>query len=689
MTNVEFGAVREVWFAPVDDPGDKDSFLIRDDAYSKREATFSRSIRLGEPVDLGPFGGWRQVNWSGGADQDSWRDDAMFSLGTADVSERKGLVKLWNGYKELFAYGDRPRRSIGLAVAGPQGQGEDSPVFTFEQNFGTPPANSWVFRKFLPLTGALTTIKNYTTEPRASVTLGSLGGQYLITTFRSGDVENYNVGTGAIAVETPSVGGGYGWGHRALCNYNGDVYGGRGPHVLRRTQGVWTVVATLPDVVEMRSFVVWNNRVWFLGLMPGGKTALYLSDGYTVQQALMLPTSGLGVSMCAHYGSLYIRTHVDVAYLGTRARQQIWRYNGASVTLLFEDDESDTDSNWVGNLESWGRFLVWPKHGTNKLGRQAGVWLYDAEEDAIYMGPTIPMHPDSGGVFVTCIQAWNNSLIVAFLDEHTYSVMDYPVWLGLLNKTARHRSLNLDGSSTRDVDKIAHTTIAPLHGESFDVIDTDDRIETILSSDFDGSLPGERKTWVKGFIKCRVPEGCQVRLVLLYDDLPEEHPIQTVTYDASLGDAWQSLQFPATCETHGVPESSTKVRYKLYVENLDPVAFPNNTPEVDTVGLDFMPSPSKRSQYHIRCVVDADQERLGGDPNPLATREQMVNKLTEYWESGTPVLFWEPRSDGSEPADASDARTVLVQDFLEQTYRLTSTEPETFSEVTFNLIEVA
>lgn len=696
MAVVEHGVVREVWFAPAGDPSDKNSFIIRDDAYSKREAVFGRTIRLGDPVDLGPFGGWRQTNWSGGMDQEMWRDEAMFELGTADVSERKGSVKLWNGYHGVYGAGNAAAAGFvpGLMASGATGTGEDTPIVWADTRL-VGSGGTRRIRRWDPTNGDVE-LRTFNSDARAMSLIGNETGTatgFMLVGFSNGDMWWWRQTDNTWGQDTGVPGGSVPIGYKAMCPFNYATYYVKGNRLQRRVSGQHSIVRQIPEISEGRSMVVWNNRLWFIGIMSGGRTGVYVSDGYTVQLAFEIPGSFQGWDLCPHYGSLYVRGVINSTAGGDPARQQVWRYNGSSLTLLYEDDAGGLGFAWTGSLVSWGRHLVWPKHGSDATGWEAGVWLYDAEEDAIYMGPTMPVDPNSNAYYVTAICVWNNTLAVAMWDntEHTASTVERPWHIFYLTKTQKPRAILLDGSTSVDEDAVCHTVATNsgnIHGsgKSFDWSASQTlKEQVILSSNFDAALPGEKKVWVKGFVRARIPEGCQVALSLLLDDNPTEHPIFEASHPGD--DGWTDYQFLAICDTHNLHETSSKVRYKLYLRNLDVTSKTTSTPEVDVVGLDFMPVPTKRSQWHIRAVCGDDQARLDGSANPLATREDLVAKLTEYWESGVPLLFWEPRSDGQEPTDSG--RVVMLQDFMEQTFRIDTSSDECISEVAFNVLEVA
>lgn len=691
MSTIEHGVLRQVWFAPVSNPADKSAFLIRDDAYSEREAAFGRTVRLGEPVDLGPLGSWRQTNWSGGFDQETWRDDAMFELGTADVSERKGAVKLWNGFKEVKGLANKKETYFGVMAAAAVGLGDNNSLVYAERTLIGSPAD-WKVARYDPGTGTAVNIKSFDSAISAMSLVGAEGGDatgYMLVGTGNGQIWLWNQESGAWNQDSGVPGSGA-IGFRTLCPFNNATYYLRGNYLIKRVAGTHTTVRRIPEIHAGYGMVVWNNRLWFAGLMSQGKTGIYVSDGYTVQLAFQVPGNVHVFDLCAHYGSLYMRGSINRYGSSRNERQAVYRYNGSSVVLLWEDDKSDIDFREHGGLVSWGRHLVWSKHGSDAMDRNPGVWMYDAEEDAIYRGPSIHMDASSTKVMVSALAVWNNTLAVSFTDVHTYtaSTNDYPKWIASLDKTRRSRNLSLlpDGGGDVDFDPVKLEVLTNFSSRSFALPQTT-KTQVILSSAYDAGIPGEKKVWVKGFVRCRIPIGCQIRISLIHDDNATEHPIQTLAYDAAKGAGWRDVQFSAVCATHSTHERSSKVRYKLYLENVALATRFYDSPEVDVIGLDFLPSPTRRSQYHIRTMAVDGQTLLSGVANTLSTRAALVAKLKTYWNNAVPLLFWEPQADGSVPT--TTGKTVVMTDFLDQSFRLDTAGTEVASEVSFNLIEVA
>jgi hypothetical protein len=319
--------------------------------------------------------------------------------------------------------------------------------------------------------------------------------------------------------------------------------------------------------------------------------------------------------------------------------------------------------------------------------------MYDAEEDAYYQGPSKAMDDGSPAVWCTGLANWNNTITAAFYDSATYTsgTNEEQKWIAYVDKTKRARAVLLDGSTTVDNDRVwdqvGIVTPSGFNSRGFGLpyASGTGKVQQVLSSSYDGDLPGLVKTWAKGYLRLRTPVGCRVRMALILDDDPTEHPIQTVGFEGD--DGWRDVHFSALCTVHNVHHSSSRVRYKLYLENLDPAVYQTFTPEVDVVGLDFLPQPESRLQYHVR--VFADDQQLDVDEaneNPLSTREAIEAKLREYLDLGI-VLFWPPSGDGTVPA--TEGIPVQMSDYINQPYRIDTLTDEVASEVSFNLLEVA
>lgn len=684
--SVKLGAVREVWFAATSDPTNKYSFLVRDDSYVMQEASFGRQVRLGSPIDLGPDSSWNQTGWFGGYDQERWFDEYMFEAGNADVTDRVGRIKMWPTFEILYGSKDRPEACIGEMLTSGTGSGDDTPLLTLERrrNAGyTSAPGGWRVVSTMPLAPDI--IGGLTYDPMAIAPLeaddpggaSSLDGRFLIGC-RDGRVYMYDQTAGTIAADTgaPAADVTKPVGHQALIGYNGSTYYGRGNILMRRSFNntgtpTHTEVKTLAGVTGLRSLVVWQNRIWFLGIASGGRTALFTSDGVTAVSVIDFPPGFVGWTLHAHYGSLYVGGEIGVGTGGETIAGQVWRYNGASLTKLWEEEEPDDALQWgVRSMCSWDRFVAWGRHGSDLLGRKAGLWLYDAEEDALLEGPSMDM--DANGAthyLVTSVAEWNGSVAIAIQDQRTITAgtYDYPKLIAALRK---------DG-------QIRYTPAGTWDGQSFGYTPAT-VTQYVTSSTHDADLPGEDKVWQTGFIRCKLPANTQVRIAVNVDGgTGTEVTVATITSNGDLG--WRNERFRVD-DSLGEHLVGVTLNYTVYLENTDTATDSTANPEIDFIGFQYRPLPDRRRQWYMRVLASDGQERLDGTPNPLSTRQAIVDAITLGWASNVPLLFWEASASAGSSGSGSGIR-VSLSGLMEQSFRLDTNSDEVMSELSFTLLE--
>lgn len=690
--SVELGVVREAWLAPTDDHvTNKNSFLVRDDAYVVQEATFGRQVRLGSPIDLGPDSSWNQDGWFGGADQETWFDKFMYEEGSADTSDRNGRIKMWGGWRHLVGTKSRPGTFPAVMTPGGTGFGEwDTPLIVAERHDDlsatAAPVDGYALYAALP-NNANAAVHNFAYGVRAigpsGNELGSAVGQYLIGT-ADGRLWKYDQSTHAVTEDPASPGFGLTQfdnqiGIDCIKGYNGATFYGRGRELYRRDWGgsgnaTHTLVKHLGGADELRSLIVWQNRLWFLGLSYGGRTTLYTSDGVTVVAVLELPHGFIGYSMVAHYGSLYIGGAVNITPGGQQPGSQVWRYNGFSLTKLWDADDRDegTEGFHVMGLTSWDRFVAWSRHGTAADPR-AGVWLYDAEEDAVLEGPTLDLDPAASTYQVTQVTTWANTLAIAVRDRRTItaSTYDYPWVVAFLRRDGAMRLKE-------------NTTSVDFAGQSFGYEPT---VITrhMKSSAYNADLIGVNKVWLTGWVRCKVPEDTRVRIAVATDG-GSETVVATITYDAAQT-GWRNERF-SLVDGSDVNLRGETLNYTVYVEHLDDTDVESTAnPEVSFVGFQFRQAADKRRMWHVRVYSTDGQNRLDGTANPLATRDAIVAKLMELWSSNDTLSFWEASADGATSGGGADVR-VTMSAFTDQPYRVSMESDEVMSETSFTLLEV-
>ena len=684
MSNIEFGSVSQIWLAPAEDLSAKQSFLVRDDAYAVTEASFGRQVRLGQPIDLGPAGSWNQDGWFGGYDQERWYDEYMFREGDADVTDRIGRVKLWPGWKHIFNLNtSKEFIEFGCLIPSGSGSGADTPLLVCER--GREPGTaegSWRaftirddhdFSEVRTITedlGEITAITPIASESSS----GAAVGAFLLGT-QGGRIYRWLPGEQfGLDVDSPEWSGGRPIGRNAMIGFNGAVYYGRSGALWRRVSGTHTTVKALSNVDRLAGFCVWQNRLWFLGSAAGGRSYLFTSDGVTVAQVLEFPHGLSADSMCAHYGSLYIGAQMDKTPGDTLSTTgQVWRYNGSSLQKIWDGKLVNEEAYGVESIVSWDRFVAWPKDGFGSGDKKAGVWLYDAEEDAILEGPCMDMDPAATRYKVTSLGVWNGSLVAGFKDMRTVDGAVNPSWVAYVR---RDGMFHMGYSSGRP-------PTSPNDGHSFRY-QPSWREGFVESSSYDADLAAEKKLWLTGRVKAKIPTDCQLVVELVPD---EGSPVEVAAFTGtSATPAWETYTF--TCDdSSGKHLQSTEMAYRLTLRHPVTQAALAQGPEVDHVSFQFMPAASRRRQWYMRIVCSDNQDTLAGTANTLDTRKKLVDKLKDLWLSNGVLAFWEGPQDGTTPSDA-DAIKVTLSNFSDQPWRLSSTSDEVMSETSFSLLEV-
>lgn len=679
----EYGPVREVWFATLAAPGTKHSFLIRDDAYAKQGAQFSKTIRLGDPVSLGPNSTWRQTSWEGGNQQEVWSDKAMYHKATADTSSERGKAKLWPGWKQVVSNNARASTRY-ILVPGPIGFGADTPLYVGENNdavftdptsgTATPPGGFQVGR-YDPAAGTYTALKsdfgagirfmcrmNDLGDPRFYLFVGTAGGEFWThdATLNSWNLEATD------ATQPAQL--------NCAVVFNDAVYFAQTNRLNKRTfvspgPAAYQEVKKIYLSQGITGMAVWNNRIWISASVAGGVNQVLVSDGVSVVPAFKFPGDFWCMSMLDHYGSLYFAGWQQGS-LGTSGyRGQIWRYNGASLTKVYEEGtaaEGEDHSPW--NLASHKQYLVWARNGVPSTGKKAGLMMYDAELDAVVDGPTFDLDAATSRVHVTGLTVWADTLAAAFKDYHNYGGgNNNPCVVAHVKKTGAVRH-----------------TMGSFSGVSFSNQPTV-REDYILSSVYDGELAGEQKVWLAGRVRLKIAAAnSEVIVKVLLDETTTETTVATISYDGS-NTNFRTVRFPL--KASGVYLRSSTIQYKLYIRNSDSGNSESAAnPIVDSVEVDYMPSPTKQLQRQLRVVANDGQFRLDGTTNPLNTTQLLQDKLEELWGAAVPVLFWDAGTAGGTPV--SSGTEVMLKEFTAQSYRVDSLNNVVNSEISLTAIEV-
>lgn len=706
-TTTDYGSVREVWFAKLADPSTKWSFLIRDDAYTKRGQQFGRTIRLGDPVTLGPNSSWTQLSWEGGSKQEQWKDKQMYQEGSADPQTKPGKLRMWSGWSRIipetsgrlfdhykFAKSGTDSTLAPLFVAEGLKWRKSTPKGGFRIGKWDVDKQTFVWLSGGPCNG--------TSAIRSMVTLQDATGTVPLTWLMVATVneiwvyfENNNTWTKDTGFSTAT------WGHinqDSLINYNDGLYFCADNRVMRRKSGAFGVIGTysqvrhIPQALWMSGIAVYNNRIYYGVHYPGARSSVEVTDGTSTQRVFDFPEPFWISGMVAHYGSLYIvgakPSAAGPSAPGARATDigQVWRYNGASLIKLWEEgDINDGKKHGIEAVATWNQNLVWthngyPKGGVPGTGQTAEsgsnatyrpcLMFYDAEKDAIFEGPGIDVPPNCAeGVQVTNVFAWDNTLVACFNDMHDYgdATIKYPI---------------MEAAYVRQADLVRnHFAIGSI---SLGALDSGTKSQFILSSRYFGEddVALETKTWLSAKLLVRVPQNTQLRLALLLDE-GTEVSVSTITYNGNAG--WRTVTLPLNGGSGDYPQSAT-VQYKLYLENTDTAQNSTAIPEVDNAYISWRVAPALMRTWQVRAVAQDAQARLDGDANPLTTQTALEAKLQELYEEGKPVLFYEAEADGSVPGSSVE---VNITDYLVQSYRVVSDDDEVVSEVTLTLVENA
>jgi hypothetical protein len=695
MVQVSYGSARQVWLARLSAPNTKYPFIIRDDTYSKQGAQFGRSIRLGDPVNLGPNSAWTTTSWEGGDDQDVWSDPQMFKSGNADMNTKTGKLRMWPGWRELFYSGTRPVTGF---VLGRGQMGDDlsgGPLYFGETDyFGlgyvaatSPPSGGFRFYKYTPAAGevlkgnaanALRSISTFADPSSFNKALFITESAPGLTTTTGKSTYYYEV-AGTFSDELSS-------GHPVGAMYPHNVaFLGKDTFVLTGQQvaklnystGGWTNLHQVYSGTAMGGIAVWNNRVWF-GAQHGAKAEVWVTDGISTAKAIDIPDEFNITHMHVHYGSLFISGWRAAAAEGTVSFVGvIWKYTGSTLIKLYEEgDGIDGYDHVIYKMCSLGPNLVWNKNGIpSETPYRAGVKMWNAETDAIFDGPTIDCDPASTeGVMVTDVIEYDNSLVASFRDKHNYGGSD------------THPALV---AQVRPENYVRNYITGPAAETSFTYQELAEKKQHILSSVYFGEADteAELKTWLSARVRVKIPSTySSINLYAILDeDEDSEVLVDTIAYDA--GDlGWRSVDIQMK-DVGGDYLQSYSIQYR--VELVNSAGYPLNStdnPMADSISIQWRPVPTRRRQWAIRCVNQDDLTLLDGEENTaLPTAQEQSDLLEDLWAEGKPVLFWGPYAHGTEPATAGTE--VVVNAFSAQEWRVRSDDDVVQQEVALTLVE--
>jgi len=729
-TSLSFGDVREVWFATLDDPDTKFSFLIRDDAFSKSGAVFGRTVRLGDPLNTGPGSGWRQTSWEGGSLQRVWKDQAMFQEGSADVWSRVGRIRMWPGWSHIHK--DATRKFDSFVM----GTGNDGPaigntkLYVGERDYyyvAAAPSAGYKAYKYDPDTNTWTTLP---------LTPTSIGRGYTAIVAASDDGATSQFiyfGTGGgiwVYSETGNTwakdsGATYPINNDSLVCFRDATYYTSGTSLVKRTPaaggfgivGTHTILKTHTSCYVAQGLAVWNNRLWYGLNYQGNRAMLGTSDGVTAQSVLEFPEEFFINKIVSHYGALYIFGGKPQAVAGSAAHpaaiSMVWKYTGSSLTKLWESNDEDHHASTDGkphiatSATTFGPLLVWVNPGFDgTVTPRPGLMMYDAEKDALFEGPsfTTDLSGITDGFAPTCVHAFDNTLAVAYHDFHDYT-KNGATGVDFANGVAYLRFPNF----MRDKNLRLPTTFKGRSVEQ--AFSQQEKMQFLVSSRYvgDDSVSAETKTWLSGKVICRVPQNTQLKVYIITNE-KQAYLVKTVTGSVAKAD-WHTETFPlknpgsyntfdplsstvtltADAANTGKYLQSATVQYRLELSSLDQGTTSTATPEVDAVEIGWMVAPTKRRQWHMRFVMQDDQPRLTEVANPVTTAQAMADVLEGLWSESLPFRMWGPFAEAVDPTTLDSSNCVEVvptpESYNNQQYRIESDDDAVAQETGLTLIE--
>lgn len=741
MAALEFGSMREAWFNTLADPATKYSFLLRDDAYQVSSATFGRTARLGDPIALGPGSGWRQLSWEGGQLQDVWRDVGMYRNGTADTQTRAGGIRLWPGFDNVVKRNDAYVVSHAMCSGSGDGTsvtpvlyvGERSPI----QGTSTQPTGGFKAYSYNPTTqgytqlnptypatltwglainnGGFTAVAAATDDGSSSeyIYFGTNAGLFIYYKTTDSWFPDNNSLTAVIAKDSMVSFG------NALYYCATKSLVKRSPLAPYGTDGTHTIVATHQGAARTQGLTVWNNRLYYGAQYAGSKATIHSSDGVTATQVFAMPEDFQIGGLISHYGALYIYGTAPQKIQGytlfPAGVGQVWRYNGATLTKLWESDDgtgrswNDTWSAGVYGASTMGPLLLWGASGkTGAFTDRSCVMAYDAEKDAIVRGPELPQHPSgrATGSIITSIVPFGGTFAVSVRDLATYPLSvaaptSVLVWRRPWEGIGDNPNVNYSTGSVNFIDTFK--------GYSTEYADTVKQ-QYILSSEYYGDtdeITGVPKVWLSGQIRVKVPDAeCGIQVYAITgsgkwvppglspaadtstDNLGRDYQHTTgvlvadITYNGDT--AWRAVPFELV-DSAGTYLTSTRLRYGIVLSRTAS-ATATTTPEVDTVEVAWSIIPPKRRQWRVRFVLSDDQLKINGESNRLSTAQLLADKLEEFWSSSTPFMFYPPDT-GDGPSNVPVKVFASRDGYQIQQYRVDSSSSEVMQEVAMTLIE--
>jgi hypothetical protein len=698
----QFGPVREVMFAPVSNPTDVNSFLIRDDSYAKSSAVLGRTLRLGDPIDTGVISASYQTSWSGGRDQTNFSDTSMYLDSTLDTTDFSGRLKMWRGFRVRGGGGSEYMVSI---INSPSGTVDADNKVIFSTSNGTvwqalvaDPYTQTSLMNFAPdIPSVLSSLSQTNTDP-----IGDGTSRWIAVGFTNGNLKVLETTSGTIQDRThPDVA------RRTeisdMCVYNKKLAVMMGSNLFIMDaptsapgSQTWVLVQSFGQraLNTKTSMVVHNGTLYILIQYRGGVSTLWASDGvsgatlvYTFQNAYAMKLHSLKGGLYIHVNE-YSFTDSDPAV--GKLNGALYAFVGGSVRKLtsrsnpsqyFVNAESDGPSSLWGDYIAMVYYSLPKAFNSSTEDRTIGVLLYNPENDSFHMGPSLSGFPSA--TKVKAINQANGSLFFNVTDGVTNQFY----------QTSRE-ALARDGIWS------GGTTLT--NG----VRGTEQKYK-LISSTFDGGFPDLQKTWLRVNIKHNLERGSTADTVPTmnvyvrtssndYDST--EYLIGT--YTPTLGESgWRTSSFDIAVSGVKFPKTN-QLRYVVELKYPhDPAvsgygAVPVDKVQIDSVSVEYMLVASPKKVWRTRVLAEDAQPKLSGAANALTTRTSMSNKLFQYWTNGQPLYYWDASPSSVTPTYTSGVPTnhtgiVMITDVGENSYRVNDLGNEVVSELSLTMYEVA
>jgi hypothetical protein len=698
-----FGPVREVMFAPVSNPTDVNSFLIRDDAYAKSSAVLGRTLRLGDPIDTGVISAAYQTSWSGGRDQTHFTDTSMYLDSTLDTTDFSGRLKMWPGFYPITSGGTEYVTSI---INSPSGINYSDNKFLFSMSTGA------IFQRLVDTPYTQTNVVTFAGEfPTVMSSLdqtyvlpgGGSSQQWAAVGFRNGNLKIIETNVGTIEDRThPTTA------ERAnifdMCVYNKKMAVVMGASLFTMDltapgAATWVKVHSFSQAISSHiggaaSLAVHGGTLYILIQYRGGVAALWSSDGVSGATLVHKFDNSYVKRMHSLKGGLYIHMNEN-AFTNTEPTVPdlnlvLYSYGGGVLRKLtarsdaaqyFTTAQSDGPSCVWGDYIAISYYSLPKAFNSSTEDRTIGFLLYNPENDSFHMGPSLRGCP-SGTNIVEMNQS-NGALY-------------FNLYNGTNNVLAN--TLRSDIATTGNW--------SSSHAMGVGIRATEQKYK-LISSTFDGGFPDLQKTWLRVNVKHNLERGGAAGTVPTmnvyvrtssndYDST--EYLIGT--YSPPVGAfGWRTSSFDISVSGVKFPKTN-QLRY--VVELKYPFDATNPTygnvdvekAQIDSVSVEYMLVASPKRVWRTRVLAEDVQPKLSGTSNALTTRTSLSNKLFEYWTNGQPLYYWDASPSSVTPTYTSGVPTnhtgiIMITDVGENSYRINDLGNEVVSELSLTMYEVA